>query len=98
MQFAGVRKKEGGLLLPIFQLFILHVFIEEVIDRLDGKAGGDLPEGVDLHLEALQLLMYTRLLLFIFLFGHASLQVSAYLTQNEFFWLPLADLKSQKLP
>ena len=98
MQFAGVRKKEGGLLLPIFQLFILHVFIEEVIDRLDGKAGGDFSKGVDLHLEALQFLVYAGLLFFFLLFGHLSLRLLAYLTQNEFFWLPLADLKSQKLP
>ena len=98
MQFAGVRKKEGGLLLPIFQLFILHVFIEEVIDCLDRKAGRDFSKGVDFHFESLQFLMYAGLLFFFLLFGHLSLRLLAYLTQTEFFWLPLADLRLRKLP
>ena len=98
MQFAGVRKKEGRLLLSIFQLFILHVFIEEVIDCLDGKAGGNFSKGVDFHLEAFQFLVYAGLLFFFLLFGHLSLRLLAYLTQTEFFWLPLADLRLQKLP
>lgn len=85
-------------ILSLFEFFILHIFIEEVIDRLYGKAGGDFSKGVDLHFEALQFLVYAGLLFFFLLFGHLSLRLLAYLTQTEFFWLPLADLRLQKLP
>jgi len=85
-------------LLSVLQFFILHVFIEKIIDRLDGKAGRDLSKGVDFHFESLQFFVYAGFFLFFFLFGHLNLRLLAYLTQIEFFWIPLLDLKSKKLP
>lgn len=96
--FVGLQGLILCQILSLFEFFILHVFIEEVIDRLDGEARGDLPEGVDLHLEALQFFVYTGLFFFFLLFSHLSLRLLTYLTQTEFFWLPLADLRLQKLP
>ena len=86
------------LILSVFEFLVLDVFIQKSVYRFDRKAGGDLPEGIDLHFEAFQLLVYARLLFFFLLFGHLSLRLLAYLTQIEFFWLPLVYLKSQKLP
>lgn len=96
--FVGLKGLILCLILSLFEFFILYVFIEKGIDCLDGKAGRDLPEGIDFHLKAFQFLVYAGLLFFFLLFGHLSLRLLAYLTQTEFFWLPLADLKLQKLP
>ena len=94
-----IRKKKDVIsVLAVFEFLVLDVFIQKSVDRFDGKAGGDLSEGIDLHFEAFQFLMYTRLLFFFLLFGHLSLRLLAYLTQIEFFWPPLVYPKSQKLP
>ena len=50
--------------IPIAQLFIIHVLVQEFVDFVDREGTGNLPKGINIHFEAFQIRIHPRVIIF----------------------------------